>query len=154
VSPAFTVPLPVLVTWTFGQMTVSVAEALLFARLAEASFVEATTTVFGRVPQSAGTVRRDSVTVLVAPLAIVPKVQSIAPETGLLPQAAASAPPIVQLPLGRVSCAVTLKAVPGPRLVTVIVNVAVAPALMVPLPVFVTVRSGQMTWSVKLAVLS
>src|SRR2546422_8717733 len=61
VSPALTVPLPVLATRTFGQITVSVAEAELLARVVEASFVAATVTGFGRVPQSAAVVARERV---------------------------------------------------------------------------------------------
>src|SRR5438067_13091609 len=55
-----------LVTRTSGHSTVSVAEELLFARVVEASFVAATVTVFGRVPQSAAVVARDRVIVRVA----------------------------------------------------------------------------------------
>src|SRR5438105_5509573 len=152
VSPALTVPLPVLATRTFGQMTVSVADAVLFARVVEASFVAATVTVFGRLPQSAAVVARDRVIVLDAPLVRVPKVQLRTPV--VIEQSPAFVPPRVQVPLGRVSWAVTPKAVPGPSLVTVMLNVAVAPAVIVPLPVLVTRTSGQITWSVKEAVLS
>src|SRR5438128_2715931 len=152
VSPALTVPLPVLATRTFGQITVSVAEAELLARVVEASFVAATVTVFGRVPQSAAVVARDRVIVRDAPLVRVPKAQSRTPV--VIEQKPASVPPRVQVPLGRVSWAVTPKAVPGPSLVTVMVNVAVSPALIVPLPVLVTRTSGQITWSAKDAVVS
>src|SRR5207237_639650 len=151
-SPARAVPLPVLATRTFGQMTVSVAEELLFARVVEASFVAATVTVFGRVPQSAAVVARDRVIVRVAPLVRVPKVQLRTP--AVMEQSAAFAPPRVQVPLGRVSWAATPKAVPGPSLVTVMLNVAVSPALIVPLPVLVTRTSGHVTVAVKEAVLS
>src|SRR5438045_193303 len=152
VSPALTVPLPDLVTRTFGQSTVSVAEAVLFAKVVEASLVAATVTVFGRVPQSAAVVARDRVIVRDAPLVRVPKAQLRTP--AVIEQSAAFAPPRVQVPLGRVSCAVTAKAVPGQRLLTVMLKVAVSPALIVPLPVLITRTSGQITWSVKDAVLS
>src|SRR5437870_603802 len=152
VSPALIVPLPVLLTRTSGHSTVSVAEDVLLARVVEASFVAATVTVFGRVPQSAAVVARDRVIVRDAPLVRVPKAQLRTP--AVMEQSAAFAPPRVQVPLGRVSWAVTPKAVPGPSLVTVMLNVAVAPALFVPLPVLLTRTSGQITWSVNDAVLS
>src|SRR5438477_217124 len=133
VSPAFTVPLPVLVTSRLGQRTVSVAEAVLFAKVVEASLVAATVTVFGRVPQSAAVVARDRVIVRDAPLVRVPKAQLRT--SAVQAPAVQLAAPIVRRPLGGVSWAVTPKAVPGPSLVTVMLNVAVAPAVMVPLPV-------------------
>src|SRR5438477_582840 len=152
VSPALIVPLPVLATSRSGQITVSVAEAVLFAKVVEASLVAATVTVFGRVPQSAAVVARDRVIVRDAPLVRVPKAQLRTPLA--IEQSAAFAPPRVQVPLGRVSLAVTPKAVPGPRLLTVIEKVAVAPAVIVPFPVLVTSRSGQSTVSVAGAALS
>src|SRR5438477_372344 len=146
VSPALTVPLPVLATRTFGQMTVSVAEELLFARVVDSSFVAANVTVLGRVLQSAAVVARDRVIVRVAPLVRVPKLQLRTP--AVMEQSPAFVPPRVQVPLGRVSWAVTPKAVPGPSLVTVMLKVAVSPALIVPLPVLVTRTSGHSTVSV------
>src|SRR3989442_613168 len=133
VSPALTVPLPVLATRTFGQITGSVAEAEVLARVVEASFVAATVTVFGRVPQSAVVVARDRVIVRGAPLVRVPKVQLRTP--AVIEQSEAFGPQRVLLPLGRVPSSVPLEAVPGPSLVTVMVKVAVSPALIVPLPV-------------------
>src|SRR5438552_8759713 len=91
VSPALTVPLHGLAKRTFGQITVSVAEAELLARVLEASFVAATVTVFGRVPQSAAVVARDRVIVRDAPLIRVPKVQSRTPAA--IEQKLASVPP-------------------------------------------------------------
>src|SRR5438876_459877 len=152
VPPALTAPSPVLGTRPSGQITGSGAEAELLAMVVGASFVAATVTVFGRVPQSAAVVARDRVVVRDAPLVRVPTLQLRTP--AVVEQSPAFAPPRVQVPLGRVAWAVTPKAVPGPSLVTVMLNVAVAPAVMVPLPVLVTRISGQITWSVKDALLS
>src|SRR2546423_11214227 len=91
VSPALIVPLPVLVTRTSGHSTVSVAEELLFARVVEASFVAATVTVFGRVPQSAAVVAPDKVIVRVAPVVRVPEAQLTTP--AVMEQSAALGPP-------------------------------------------------------------
>src|SRR5438132_1363571 len=98
VSPALIVPLPVLVTRTFGQITLSVAEAELLARVVEASFVAATVTVFGRVTQAAAVVVWERVIVGVVPLIRVPKLQLRTP--AVIEQKLASVPPRVQVPLG------------------------------------------------------
>src|SRR5947199_9650640 len=73
VSPALTVPLPVLATRTFGQITVSLGAAALMIGGVEGTFVAATVTVFGRVPQSAAVVARDRMIVRDAPLDRVAK---------------------------------------------------------------------------------
>ena len=89
--------------------------------------------------------------VLVAAGAIVPKVQVSTPV--VIEQAAASGPPTVQVPDGRVSWSVTLVELPVPPAVTTTVKVAVPPALTAALPVLRTPTSGwQTTATVALAV--
>src|SRR5207244_4568965 len=130
VSPALIVPLPVLVTRTCGQITWSVAEAELLARVVEASFVAATVTVFGRVPQSAAVVARDRVIVRDAPLVRVPKLQLRTP--AVMEQSAAFAPPGVEVPVGGAPWAVTATAVLGAAVVTGVVKVAARAAVTAP----------------------
>src|SRR5690349_3821007 len=86
------------------------------------------------------------------PAASVPTVQVRVPSSiehastaGLISQ---------ETPAGSLSVMTTSYALPGPRLVTVTVKLAVSPAEIVPFAaVLVMARSGQLTWIVAVAVL-
>jgi hypothetical protein len=107
------------VTEIAGQLTVIVTlpvdglPALSVVRLA----------LFTTLPQVAAVVGEEMWTVLLAPEAMLPKVQVSTPAE--MEQSAAPVPPsIVQLKpafVGSVSCRTTLEAVPAPLFVTVIV---------------------------------
>ena len=111
-----------------AQFTVMVAVDELSSVSACDSFDAATTAVFERVPQSAASVAPVTCTVRVAPSARSPKLQVRTP--AVIEHAAESS--LQTTPLGSVSERVTPLAVPGPSLVTTIVNAAVSPALIVP----------------------
>jgi hypothetical protein len=139
VPPALTAVLPDFTIETSGaQFTVMVAEALLL--FVFVSPVALTVTVFAIDGQSPPVVARLRVTTFDVPEAMLPKLQVRVPAAML--QLAALAPPRVHVPEGSVSERVTLLEVPVPPAVTVIVKVAVVPAVSGPFPVFVTVTSG------------
>jgi len=139
VSPALTAELPDFTIETSGaQVTVMVAEALLL--LVFVSPVALTVAVFAIDGQSPPVVARLKVTTFDVPEAMEPKVQLRAPAAML--QLAASAPPSVHVPAGSVSERVTLLEGPVPPAVTVIVKVAVVPAVSGPFPDFATETSG------------
>src|SRR6266480_2002650 len=143
VSPASIVPWSaVLRTVTFGQLTVIVAvEALSWVRACD-SFEAATTAVFVRTPQSAASVAPVTCTVRVAPAVRSPKLQLRTP--AVIEHAAESS--LQTTPIGSASVRLTPLAVPGPSLVTTIVNAAVSPASIVPWSaVLRTVTFGQLT---------
>ena len=142
-SPAVTVPWSgVFVIAIAGQFTVIVAVDRLSPTLATDSFEAATTAVFGSVPQSVASVAPVTCTVRVAPSARSPKAQVRTPAA--IEQSAESS--LQTIPVGSVSVRVTSFAVPGPSLVTRIVNAAVSPASIVPWSaVLSTVTFGQAT---------
>src|SRR5262245_18159417 len=113
----------VLRTVTSGQRTVIVAVELLLARLSCGSFVAAAEAVLVTVPQSVGSVAPLTGTVRLAPVPRSPKAQLRVPATTV--QAALSSVQVT--PAGSASVRVTLRATPGPRLVTVIEKLAVSP---------------------------
>src|SRR5204863_8121408 len=108
-----------------GQVTVIVAEAVLFAKVVEASLVGATVTVFGRVPQSVRVVARDRVIVRDAPLVRVPKAQLRTPLA--IEQSPAFGPPRVQVPRSEERRVGTARRAPGRRLLAAIEKGAGAP---------------------------
>src|SRR6187551_2678466 len=117
----------VLRTVTSGQRTVIVALEVLLASAVDASFVAATETVFASGPQSVGSVGPLTVTVRNSSSPRSPNEQLRTP----LPSIEHPAVLVVHdTPSGRVSVRVTARAMPGPRLVTVIEKAAVSPALM------------------------
>ena len=138
----------VFMTLTSGQFTVTVAVELSLLRLT--STVALTFAVLEMGPQLADEVVALSVIVLVplgVPGVIVPKLQVsvVPPATGEAgKQAPASGPLTVQLrPAGKVSVKTTLVEVTFPPAVTVMLNLAVAPAAMVGvLVVLRTLMSG------------
>jgi hypothetical protein len=110
------------------------------------SLVAPTVAVFWIVPQSAFEVVRETVIVSCRPEASVPNEQ-LSALAAPMEQEPASGPPSVHVPAGSVSLSVTPVAWAGPRLVTLMVNVAWSPASM-SLPgspssgVFSTLTSG------------
>jgi hypothetical protein len=113
-----------------AQFTTTDAVALLSAELLSPAAV--TVAVLPIAGQSPALVVRLSVTVLLVPEAIVPKLQLSAPAP--IVHSPALAPPSVQVPAGSVSLTATLLEGPVPPALTVIVNVAVPPALTAALP--------------------
>src|SRR5262245_3874221 len=150
-SPALTGPAGFAVfSMSMEAHRTSISPASLLLPFFEAgSFVAPTVAVFWIVPQSSFEVRRETVIVFVAPEAIVPNEQ-LSALPGPIEQEPASGPPRVHVPDGSVSLRVTPVAWAGPRLVTLMVNVAWSPASM-SLPgspssgVFSTLTSGQRT---------
>ena len=150
-----------------GQLTVMVALSSLLPVAVPGSLVAATTAVLSRstVPsslsQSAATVTTLTVILLefisgrrMSGARISPKSQSRASPTRV--QSPASVPLRPQVPDtdGRVSDRVTPKAVPGPRLVTVMSKLAFSPALTMAFTASLsTVTSGQLTVMVALSLL-
>ena len=133
--------------WAHRTSTSPASLSLPF--LEAGSFVAPTVAVFWIVPQSAFDVGRETVIVFVAPEAIVPNEQ-LSALAAPMEQEPASAPPSVHVPAGSVSFRVTPVASAGPRLVTLMVNLAWSPA-STSLPespssgVFSTLTSGQRT---------
>src|SRR6266480_1575020 len=127
----------VLVTNTSGQSTVIVALAV-----SPPSFVVVTPAVLSTTPQLAAVVDEMMCTDLLSLEPRSPKSQVSTPPA--IEQSAESS--LQTIPLGSVSVRVTPCAVPGPSLVTTIVNAAVSPASIVPLSaVLRTVTLGQLT---------
>src|SRR6187200_1173550 len=79
-------------------------------------------------------VTADTTTVVVKPAAAVPKLQlsTCAPTAPLIVQPAVAVVQVTPPPAGSGSLSVKAFAAPGPLFVTTIVNVAVAPAVIVP----------------------
>ena len=117
-------------TRSLAQLTMTEAVALLSAALV--SPVAVTVAVFVIAGQSRAVAVRLTVTVLLVPEAIVPKVHPSVPEA--IAHSAAFAPPSVQVPAGSVSLTATSLDGPVPPALTMIVNVAVPPALTAALP--------------------
>ncbi len=118
------------ITRSLAQLTMTEALALLSAELV--SPVAVTVAVFVIAGQSRAVAVRLTVTVLLVPEAIVPKVHPSVPEA--IAHSSAFAPPSVHVPAGSVSLTVTLLDGPVPPALTMIVNVAVPPALTAALP--------------------
>src|SRR6187431_130339 len=142
VWPALIGPFPVFTTEMSGQRTRMLALDWLLPVFEAGSFVAATVAVFGRVLQSAASVRPVTWTTSDAPAARSPNEQ-----VRTLPAMEQSALSSDQLmPAGSGSLSVTPWAVPGPALLTVIVKAAVSPALMgLSSAVLTTVMSGHWT---------
>src|SRR5687767_4934779 len=154
--PAFIGPFPSLTTETSGQLTTMFAVAELFPSTSEPSFVAAPVAVFVSVPQSAASVAPETITVKLAPGAIVPKLQlRMFPAIGFV-QEAAPVPPVIAhaTPAGSGSFKVTPVADPVPMLLIVMVKLATSPALIgLFAAVFCTRMFGQLTVTLALAVL-
>src|SRR6185295_18193445 len=112
-----------------------------------ASFVAEAVAVLATVPQVAEVVGEERWTVLLPPAPTSPKEQLSIP--AVMVQAPPSAPPTVQLVpafAGSVSESETLRATPGPALLTTMVKPMVSPAETgLASLVLVTLRSGQST---------
>jgi hypothetical protein len=132
------------------------AEAELFASTFDGSFVAAPVAVLFSVPQSAASVVPETITVKLAPAAIVPKLQlRVLPTIGSTHDAA-PVPPVIAhaTPAGSGSFKVTPVADPAPMLSIVMVKLATSPALIgVFAAVFCTRMSGQLTVTLALALL-
>jgi len=146
--PASTVPASaVFVIERFEQFTVIETGPAVSLPWAEAgSFVAATVTrlfvIFGQFEEAAVP---ETVKVLEAPALIVGNEQERFTEL-VIEHEPASVPPSVQvIPEGSVSVRVAVCAWPEPWFVSVKVKVAVSPTFRGPLPVLVTVTSGQLT---------
>jgi hypothetical protein len=128
VSPALMLSsAAVLSTRTFGHCTTIDAESVLSEELFARSFVADTVAVFGSVPQSAASVTPEITTLRTEPLVRLPKLQLSAP----LEIEQSFELSLHATPDGSgVSLTVTEVAVPGPSLVTVIVKLAVSPAVI------------------------
>jgi hypothetical protein len=155
VCPAKIGPLPVLLMCTSAHWTAIEALAVLSVWSAGGSLVALTVALLVSVPQSAVVVGRDTVIgVVVAPAASVPANVHVNVPVAVAGQVQPAPATIVQLPVGRVSVTLTPVAGPGPALLTVIVNVAVCPAKIGPLPVLLMCTSAHWTAIDALALLS
>jgi hypothetical protein len=154
-SPGNSGPLPLLLMCTSAHCTAIDALAVLSVWSAGGSFVALTLALLVSVPQSAVVVGRETVIgVVVAPLASVPANVQLNVPVAVAGQVQPAPAVIVQVPAGRVSLTLMPVAGPGPALLTVIVNVAVWPAKIGPLPVLLMWTSAHWTAIEALALLS
>ncbi len=147
-SPALTGPtgFASLTSWMSAQRTSIEPVSELLPAWAARSFAAPTVAVFGMLPQSWASVSPETLTVALAPDARSPKLQdrTSLPTSPLIEQDVLSSDQ--SIPPGRLSVRVTFRAMPGPRLLTTIVNVARLPALTSPPSgVLTTVTSGHWT---------
>jgi hypothetical protein len=128
-----------------AQFTTTDAVALLSAELLSPAAV--TVAVLPIAGQSPALVVRLSVTVLLVPEAIVPKLQLSAPAP--IVHSPALAPPRVHVPAGSVSLTATLVDGPVPPAEATIVKVAVPPALTAALPRFAIETFGRQVTAIE-----
>src|SRR5262245_26936875 len=110
---------------------------MLAPSLTGSSLSASAVAVLFSVPQSAASVTPCTVTDRDAPEARLPKLHERTPAA--IEQFGLSGFSVQVMPAGSVSDSVTLKAIPGPLLPTVMVKLAVSPALIVPLPAVLSI---------------